>query len=61
MVVFDRAAAALSCPECGGSDVERKGWILARNRYYCVEGHQFEVPRRPVWFARWRNKTTKTR
>lgn len=59
MVVFDRAATALSCPACGCSDVERMGRVKGRHRYLCVEGHQFEVPRRPGVFARRRRKKTK--
>jgi hypothetical protein len=61
MVVFDRAATALSCPHCGSSDVERMGKVTGRNRYLCLEGHQFEVPRRPGVFARWREKTRKSK
>ncbi len=56
MVVFDRAATAMSCPECGCSDVERTGRITDRNRYLCFEGHQFELPRPPGLVARWRDK-----
>lgn len=60
MVIFDRAATAFSCPECGCADVERRGRLVGRNQFMCLEGHQFEVPRRPGVLTRWRNRKKKS-
>lgn len=45
-----------SCPECGCTDVERIGNRRTGGRFLCFEGHQFEIPQRRSFFAKWRHR-----
>jgi hypothetical protein len=44
------------CPACGCGDLEQIGNRRNGSRFLCLEGHQFEVPKRPRFPARRRHR-----
>lgn len=54
--MFAAANVPSLCPQCGCADVERMGNARS-TRFLCIEGHMFEVPKRPGLLRRWRKKS----